>query len=90
VPERPVFPAAVRMDNRRAAIEPRALVAGRHVPPPLWFIGTMALVTLVVVATIWLLVSGGRTVTATDGSSAVGGDNTNSPITVNRGRGTEP
>jgi hypothetical protein len=89
VPERPVFPAAVRTRGRAAATEPLALATGRYAPPLPWLIGVLAVV--VVVTTVWLLAaSGGRNVTATGGSSAVGGDVTNSPITVNRGQGTEP
>jgi hypothetical protein len=74
VAERPVFPAAVRTDGRAAAMEPLALATGRRTPPASWLVGAITLAAVVVVTTVWLLTSGERTVTATGGSSAVGGN----------------
>jgi hypothetical protein len=90
VPERPVFPAAARTDGRAAAMEPLALATGRRTPPAPWLVGAITLAAVVVVITVWLLAFGGRNVTATGGSSAIGGNVTNSPITVNGGGGTKP
>jgi hypothetical protein len=90
VPERPVFPAAVRTDGRAAAMEPLTLATGRRTPPAPWLVGAITLAAVVVVTTVWLLAFGGRNVTATGSSSAIGGNVTNSPITVNGGGGTKP
>ncbi len=70
----------------RAAAERQVRIAVKHVPLTPWLVGTIALAIVVVV---WLFASGGTSVTATGGSSAVGGDVTNSPITINGG-GTKP
>ena len=81
VPERPAFPAAAQADGRKAATEEDlTLPAAKHVPYPAWLIGVIALVVLAAIAAVGLVASGGRNVTATGGSTAVGGDVTNSHI----------
>jgi TIR domain len=84
VPERPAFPAAAPTGGRVAATEHLAPATSRRAPPAPWLVGGMALAALVVVATVWLLASGGRNVTATGGVAA-GGDITNGNITVDGG-----
>jgi hypothetical protein len=84
VPERPAFPSAAPTGGRVAMTGLPALMAGGRAPPAPWLVGGMALAALVVVATVWLLASGGRNVTATGGVAA-GGDITNGHITVNGG-----
>src|SRR3954470_11445333 len=73
VPERPVFPTTVRTGRRAAATEHLALAGGRRTPPVPWLVGALALAA-VVITSVWLLAFGGRTVTATGGSSAIGGN----------------
>jgi hypothetical protein len=84
VPERPAFPAAAPTGGRVAATEHLAPATSRRAPPAPWLVGGMALAALVVVATVWLLASGGRNVTATGGVAA-GGDITNGNITLDGG-----
>jgi hypothetical protein len=79
VPEHPSFPAATPQSATRASREQPTVATNRASPSP-WLIGALALVALVAIAAIGLVASGGRNVTATDGSSAVGGDVTNSHI----------
>lgn len=74
ITDKPAFPARAPVVTR----EDLAPAADRRVPP--WLIGTIAVVVLVAIAIIGLVASGGRNVTATGGSSAIGGDVTNSHI----------
>jgi hypothetical protein len=79
VPEQPSFPTATPTSTARAARGQRMPVANRLLLSP-WLIGALALVALVAIAAIGLVASGGRHVTATGGSTAVGGDVINSHI----------
>lgn len=74
ITDKPAFPARAPV----VASEYLAPAADRRVPP--WLIGIIAVVALVAIAAIGLVASGGRNVTATGGSSAIGGDVINSHI----------
>jgi hypothetical protein len=83
VPERPVFPAPGPQSGGSLTRSNVAPTADRGALPAPWLIGVLALAALAVMI-LGLVASGGRNVTATGGSTAVGGDITNSHI-VNGG-----
>src|SRR3954453_20154602 len=87
VPERPAFPSAARTGGRMAATEQPPHPVSERALPASWLVGGMAVAALVVVATVWLLASGGGDVTATQGGQAAGRDAIGN--TINNG-GTEP
>src|SRR4051812_28801222 len=70
VPERPAFPSAARTGGRMAATEQPPHPVSERALPASWLVGGMAVAALVVVATVWLLASGGGDVTATQGGQA--------------------